>query len=242
VARLESRTLERLLSRAGLCSRSEARAWIEHGRVRVRGRVVRNPEHWVDLHRDPVLVDGRPLARAERVYLALHKPRGVVTTAHDPEGRRTVYDLLSAVPVWVAPVGRLDRDTSGLILLSNDSDFGDRITDPASHVPKTYAVRTARPIDDEALERLRAGVRLDDGPTRPAEVELRRSYKGYAVLELTITEGRNRQVRRMLAAVGNKVALLKRVRIGPVDLGALPSGGIRALTRAELRALGVHAP
>jgi 23S rRNA pseudouridine2605 synthase len=156
-----------------------------------------------------------------------------VTTSRDPEGRATVYDLLTDVTTFVAPVGRLDLETSGLLLLTNDTRFADRITSPASHVPKTYRVTTSRPLDPEELEALRRGPALRDGPTRPATV---RSIDA-ASFEITITEGRNRQVRRMVEAVGARVTTLARVRIGTVTLGALPPGKWRRLSRAEVTLL-----
>ncbi len=234
------KTLDRLLSRAGLCSRTRAHELITEGRVRVDGRVVRDPGTYVDGGSSRVVVDGRLLTRAESLYVALNKPSGYLTSYGDPDGRKTVYDLLGELDAWVGPVGRLDRDTSGLLLLTNDTALAERVSNPRSKLEKVYRVRTARPIDDEALEQLRAGVELDDGPTRPARVECLRRYKGYALIELTITEGRNRQVRRMLSAVGNKVARLARVRVGPVELGKLASGAWRRLSKAELTALGVE--
>ncbi len=235
----EPRTLDRALSVLGLCSRGVAREWITAGRVGVDGRVVRDPGHWVDLARSVVRVDGKPVAAAERLYLALHKPRGYVTSLGDPAGRPTVYALLATVPAWVGPVGRLDLDTSGLLLFTNDTALAERVTSPAGKLPKVYQVRARPALSDEALERLRRGVRLDDGPARPAEARLLRRYSGYCVVELTLTEGRNRQVRRMLRAVGSKVERLKRVAIGPITLAGLASGRWRWLTDGELALLGV---
>ncbi len=229
-----AKTVARLLSRLGVCSRTAASEWIRAGRVRVDGAVVRDPERWVDPARSRVTLDGKRVEAASELVLALHKPRGYVTTASDPEGRRTVYELLADVPSWVGPVGRLDRDTSGLLLFTNDTELAERITSPASRLPKTYRVRARPALPDEALAALRKGVELDDGPTRPAEVTSLRRYKGYCLLELTITEGRNRQVRRMLRAVGGKVDGLKRVRIGPIELGLLPSGAWRKLRAREI--------
>lgn len=232
------KTLDRALSRAGLCSRAVARQWILAGRVRVNGAPALDPERWVDPRRDALSVDGRPVQERERVYLALHKPVGVLTSRTDPGGRRTVYDLLGDVDEWVAPVGRLDRDTSGLLLFTNDSDWAERIAGPDHRVAKTYRAKVAPRLAEEALGRLRQGLVLDDGPTRPALVTKVRDAGGTTIVELTITEGRNRQVRRMLRAVGSRVRDLKRIAIGPVLLGDLPSGRVRALTREELRNLG----
>ena len=231
------RELARVLSKAGLCSRTVAAEWIRAGRVRVDGALVRDPTARVDPARSAVRVDGRPIDRGERSYWMLHKPRGYVTTRSDPSGRPTVYDLLEGLGEWVVPVGRLDRDTSGLLLLTNDTQFAERITNPDSHVAKTYRVTTKPRLAEGALERLRAGVVLKDGPTRPAVVRRVGDRGPTTTLEITITEGRNRQVRRMIVEVGARVEKLARVSIGSVRLGDLASGAARRLTAAELRAL-----
>jgi pseudouridine synthase len=230
-----------VIARLGLGSRTQAAEWIRAGRVRVGGRIVRDPELRVDAERADVVLDGKAVRARALVYYAFHKPSGVLTSFGDPEGRPTIYDVLPPLASWIAPVGRLDRDTKGLLLLTNDSRFAARVTDPRSHVEKTYRVRTARPIDAAAIERLRRGVALADGPTLPARVELVRAYKSYALVDLTIVEGRNRQVRRMLQAVGNRVAKLERRAIGPVTLNGLASGALRPLTERERRALGADA-
>jgi pseudouridine synthase len=230
------KTLERVISKAGAGSRTEAREWIHGRRVRVNGRVVENPDAWVDPEKDKVTLDGRALARAKPVYLLLYKPKGYLTTYKDPEGRPTVYDLLRDVPGFVAPVGRLDLDTSGLLILTNDTAFAERMTNPDYHVPKTYLVKAATILSEEQVEALRRGVELSDGLTRPALVErVRDGSKSF--LTLTITEGRNRQVRRMLEAVGSRVLKLVRTRIGGVEIGGLEIGKYRALTAAEVREL-----
>ena len=231
------RGLERLLSKAGLGSRAQARAWIEAGRVRVNGVVIVDPEAWFDPERDAIAVDGRPLRARAKLYYALHKPRGYLTTRTDPGGRPTVYDLLGAVEAWVIPVGRLDLDTSGLLLLTNDTDFAERVTNPTSHVAKVYKVEAKPRLDDAALERLRRGVELADGPTRPAEVTRLRERGPATVFEIAITEGRNRQVRRMVKEVGARVEKLARISIGPIALGDLAPGKIRPLADDEVRAL-----
>jgi 23S rRNA pseudouridine2605 synthase len=232
-----TRTLDRALSRFGAGSRTQACAWIEAGRVRVNGRVVKDPGKWIDPTSDRITLDGEQVRPVERVHLALHKPKGYVTTRSDPEGRATVYDLLGELPAWIAPVGRLDRDTSGLLLFTNDSDLADRITDPEHHLPKTYVVTTRRELEDEALARLARGIELDDGPTRPAQVRRLAPDGKRARIEIVLREGRNRQVRRMLEAVGHKVVALERIAIGPVKLGELAAGKLRPLTRAEVAAL-----
>jgi pseudouridine synthase len=236
------KTLDRVLSRAGIGSRTDARSWIGSGRVTVNGKVVRTPDEWVDLDVDLVALDGRPIVEQDKVYILLYKPKGYLTTYRDPEGRPTVYDLLQDVPQWVAPVGRLDQDTSGLLLLTNDNDFADRITDPEHKVPKTYLVKTSSLLADEDIARLRAGVELSDGPTRPAVVERLRDAATSTFLEITITEGRNRQVRRMIEAVGSRVRKLVRTAIGRVSIGDLAIGSHRALSSTELEALGARYP
>lgn len=232
-----TRTLDRALSRLGAGSRAQAREWIEAGRVRVNGRVLRNPDAWIDPRTDRVALDGREVRTVKRVYLALHKPKGYLTTRTDPQGRATVYDLLGELAAWVAPVGRLDRDTTGLLLFTNDSDLADRITDPQHHLPKTYRVTTRGALGEEELERLAGGVELEDGPTKPAHVRRLEPTGRNARIELVLREGRNRQVRRMLAALGHKVVALERVSIGPVRLAGLAPGQFRPLTRAELASL-----
>jgi pseudouridine synthase len=231
------KTLERVLSKAGLGSRTEAREWIAEGRARVNGKVVRNPDQWVDLERDKVSFDGRPLRTATRIYLLLYKPKGYLTTYKDPQGRPTVYDLLKEVEQWVFPVGRLDLDTSGLLLLTNDTQFAERVTNPDFHISKTYLVKSLDRLSEQQLEQLQRGVELKDGPTRPALVKRLRDSGNHTFLELTITEGRNRQVRRMLEAVGSGVLKLVRTAIGTLEIGGLPIGQHRALTAAEVREL-----
>ena len=227
------KTLERVLSKAGVGSRSEARSWIAAGRVSVNDRVIRDPDHWVDLERDRIAFDGKPLGSAARIYLLLHKPAGYLTTYRDPEGRPTVYDLLPGRDQYVFPVGRLDLDTSGLLIMTNDAQFAERMTNPDYHVPKTYLVKASMPLSDEQLEQLRRGIELRDGPTRPAEV----TRVNPRMFEITITEGRNRQVRRMVEALGAKVEKLTRIAIGALQIGAMESGTVRELTAQEVAEL-----
>lgn len=231
------KTLDRVLSKSGLGSRTEARKWIGTGRVRVNGRLIQTPDFWVDLEKDKVTFDGKPLARAEPRYILLYKPKGYLTTYRDPEGRSTVYDLLPGVDQFVAQVGRLDLDTSGLLLLTNDHDLADGLTSPDHEVPKTYLVKASTRLSDEQLDQLRNGVQLSDGPTKPADVVRVRDSEKYTSLEITITEGRNRQVRRMLEAIGSKVLKLVRTRLGPLTLEGLTIGRWRELTPDEVRML-----
>jgi pseudouridine synthase len=231
------RTLDRVISKAGLGSRTEARSWIGTGRVTVNGKTVQSPDAWVDPERDRVTVDGRPLRAREKIYLLLYKPKGYLTTYKDPEGRPTVYDLLADQEEWIFPVGRLDQDTTGLLILTNDTEFGDYITSPASKVPKTYLVKASVLLSDDQLDLLRNGLALSDGMTRPAIVERIRDSARYTFFEITITEGRNRQVRRMVDALGAKVLKLVRTCIGPIRIGTLEIGKHRPLTHQEVRML-----
>jgi pseudouridine synthase len=231
------KTLDRAISRAGAMSRKQAQEAIAAGRVRVNGLRVFTADEWVDPARDAITIDGARLLEEKRVYLALHKPVGFVTTRDDEHGRQTVYELLKDVAVWTAPIGRLDRETSGLLLFTNNSDFAEQISNPRSHVPKTYACLARGTLSDEQIDALRRGVELDDGPTRPARVQRIAEERGNSRIELVIDEGRNRQVRRMLEAVGSRVLELQRTAIGPVKLGNLASGAHRKLTYREMRAL-----
>lgn len=235
------KTLERVLSKRGLGSRSDARSWIHAGKVRVNGKVIQNPDHWVDLERDRVSFNGRPLESAKKTYILLYKPKGYITSRGDPSGRPTVYDLIADVGTWVSPVGRLDLETSGLLLLTNDNDFAERITNPEHKVPKTYQLKASTLLTDDQLEQLRRGVELSDGPTRPAEAVRLRDGAKFTFLQMTITEGRNRQVRRMIEAIGSKVLKLVRVAIGPIRIGDLPIGQWRQLTPDERKALASRA-
>jgi len=231
------KTLERVLSKAGVGSRVEARSWIHAGRVKVNGTVTRNPDQWVDVARDRVRLDDKPLVARERLYVLLYKPAGYLTTYKDPQGRPTVYDLLTDVGTFLSTVGRLDFDTSGLLLLTNDNQFAERVTNPASHVPKTYLVKASMLLTDGQLQHLRDGIELADGPTRPAIVTRLRDSAKYTHFEITLTEGRNRQVRRMVEALEAHVLKLVRVKIGPLAIGKLPIGKWRLLTPAEVQAV-----
>lgn len=230
------KTLDRILSKAGIGSRTDARRWIGAGRVAVNGKTIQSPDLWVDLKCDRVTLDGRPLAAPKKRYLLLYKPKGYLTTYKDPEGRKTVYDLLPGVDEWLIPVGRLDQDTTGLLIMTNDTDFGNFILSPESKVPKTYLVKSSMLLTEEQLDRLRNGVELADGPTRPAAVKRIRDSR-YTFFEITITEGRNRQVRRMVEALDAKVLKLVRTQIGPIAIAGLEIGKHRALTPEEVRML-----
>jgi 23S rRNA pseudouridine2605 synthase len=238
------KTLERVLSKAGLGSRAQARKWIGSGRVKVNGEIVQTPDQWVDLERDRVMFDGQPVHSAKKIYLLLYKPKGYITTRKDPDGRPTVYDLLQDLSQWVVPVGRLDQDSSGLLLLTNDTAFAERVSNPGYKIAKTYLVKASGLLSDDQLEQLRKGVLLDDGPTQPAAVTRLRDSARSTFIEITIREGRNRQVRRMLEAVGSGVRKLVRTEIGGVRIGDLPIGKYRELasSEVELIAKGQRAP
>ncbi|MEK7470222.1 MAG: pseudouridine synthase [Planctomycetota bacterium] len=233
------RGLARVLSKMGVASRTEATELVASGRVSVNGRVTRDPGAAIDQGSDQIELDGRPVTGAAPVYLAMHKPAGVLTTAHDPEGRPTVYGLLPrGIPSWIFPVGRLDGPTSGLLLFTNDSVAGQALTDPDVGVPKTYEVKLKGELTQADVEALQKGVRLEDGTlTRPAQCRTMPSKEGTTWIELTIREGKNRQVRRMGRAIGHKVVRLTRTRVGPVELGGLEVGKCRMLTAAEVRAI-----
>ncbi len=235
------KTLERVLSKAGLGSRSDARKWIGAGRVKVNGKLIQTPDLWVDLGRDKVTLDNQLVKASEQIYLLLYKPTGYLTTFKDPEGRPTVYDLIQDAGRWVVPVGRLDLDTSGLLLLTSDTRFAERVTNPDYKVPKTYLVKTSTLLAEVQVQQLRDGVLLSDGPTQPADVKRIRDSAKYSFIEITLHEGRNRQVRRMLEAVGSKVLKLVRTAIGGLRIGDLPIGRYRELTAAEV-ALLVRTP
>lgn len=212
------------------------------GRVKINGRTVTTPGVKIDPERDEVQVDGKPvylkrLLEKRTVYLAFYKPAGVVTTLFDPQGRPKVTDFLRGVPERVFPVGRLDYDSEGLLLLTNDGELAHRLMHPRYKTPKTYAVWVAGKVGYEALGRLRKGVVLDDGPTQPAVVRVVRRLRDQTLLEITITEGRNRQVKRMCDAVGHPVTKLKRTAIGVLTLKGLKPGRLRELTDWEVEQL-----
>jgi 23S rRNA pseudouridine2605 synthase len=223
--------LAKYLAHAGVASRRAAEELIAAGKVKVGGEVVTDPARDVNEGSD-VEVYGNPVAPEPREVWAVNKPLGVVSTAREPGRRRAVTQLVESQR-RLYPVGRLDADSTGLILLTNDGELANRLTHPRYAVPKTYLVRLARPPSEADLDRLRKGVRLDDGPTARADVE----RVGQRELEITIREGRKRQVRRMAEAVGNEVEELTRTRIGSHELGDLRRGEARRLDRREIEAL-----
>lgn len=230
--------LARALSKLGFCSRGEAAQLIRAGKVHVNGGVRRDPETPVRLGKDRIEVDGQQLKAAAKIYLVLNKPRGIVTTASDEKGRDTVYTLLGAELPWVAPVGRLDKASEGLLLLTNDSEWGARVSAPETHLDKTYHVQIGTIADAALMESLRNGIRTKEGETlRVKRASLLRQGERNSWLEIALDEGKNRQIRRMLEALGIEVLRLIRVAIGPLALGNLAKGAVRHLGTDEKLAL-----
>ncbi len=258
-------TLDRVLSRYGIASRTMAREAILAGRMKVNGGIVRDPDFWVSPVRDSFQFDGNRLKPARKRYLLFYKPKGVITSHGDPAGRETIYQYLDGVAPpfraarkpgerlkssaglkpgatakneWVAPVGRLDKDTSGLLLLTNDTAFADFIMKPESGIAKTYLVKTNTLLSDEVIAQLNAGVEMKRGDlAAPLSVRRREDRGKYTWLDVVLTEGKNREVRRMVEAVGFKVLKLVRTRIGPLTLEGLQVGKWRELTPGEVTSL-----
>ena len=236
--------MQKILSRAGIASRRRAEELIETGHVRVNGQVVTQLGTKANPWTDRITIDGRPLRLADDLlYIVLHKPVGVVTTLSDPEGRPTVRQLLPSVHVRVFPVGRLDFHSSGLLLLTNDGELALRLTHPRYGIRKVYRVKVKGVPTSETLARLGTGIRLDEGRTAPADVRIVRSGDGKAWLEMTLSEGRKHEVRRMCEQVGHSVEKLSRVALGPLKLGKLYPGQHRLLSLREVmevrRAVGL---
>jgi 23S rRNA pseudouridine2605 synthase len=233
--------LARALSKLGYCSRSQAAALIRAGRVSLNGSARRDPETPVRLESDRIVVDGHAIEAGRKIYLMMNKPRGLVTTASDEKGRETVYAVLEkmgeALP-WVAPVGRLDKASEGLLLLTNDSEWGARVAAPETHLEKTYHVQIATVADERFTQALVRGVKSEDGDLlRVARAGLLRAGEKNCWLEIVLDEGRNRQIRRMLAVLDVRVLRLVRIAIGPLHLGDLAKGAHRPLTAEEKLAL-----
>lgn len=231
--------LQKIIAGAGVTSRRKAESLILEGRVRVNGRVVNCLGTQADPEKETIEVDGRILSRTrEKVYIALHKPRGVITSRNDPEGRPTVSDLLQAVTAAsVFPIGRLDYDAEGLLLLTNDGEFAQRLLHPRFAVPRTYLVKVRGVPTPGDIRSLRDGVLLSDGRSLPARVSFVEETKTNTWLRITVKEGRNRLIKRMLEAVGHPVLKLKRTAFGRISLGALKPGEFRLLSPAEVKKL-----
>ncbi len=233
-------SLPRALSKLGFCSRTQAEELIACGRVRVDGRIVRSPAARVDPARARISVDGEAVTAGRRVYLMLNKPRGLVTTRDDPQERATVYDCLEGLDLpFVVPVGRLDKASEGLLLMTNDTRWAQRLLDPASNVGKTYHVQIDRVPEPHMLDRMKAGMMLDGERLSAKEARIIREGRRNVWLEVVLTEGRNRQIRRLLGAVGAEVLRLVRVSVGGLALGDLAKGAVRLLTPAEKAMLDV---
>jgi 23S rRNA pseudouridine2605 synthase len=234
--------LARALSKLGLASRTDAERLIAEGRVQVEGRRVTRPGLAVNPERVRISIDGQRPAPVLSLTIAFHKPRGVVTTSRDPEGRPTIYDYLQDVPARVIAVGRLDWATSGLLLLTTDTRLAERLTNPESRIPRIYLVTVRGRVDEPALAALRSGVHDAGEWLRPAHVECVKNSGRESLLRITLTEGRNREVRRLCTAVGHAVTRLRRVQFGAITLGTLPPGHWREVTADELQAsLGTSA-
>ncbi len=230
--------LQKYLALCGVASRRNAEKLIAEGHVSVNGNVTTEMGVQVDEEHDRVLVDGKPVRmETEKHYLAYYKPIGEVTTVSDPEGRETVMDKFRDYPVRLYPVGRLDYDSEGLLLLTNDGEMMQHLLHPSHEVPKCYLCRVSNQVTEEELRRLRQGVMIEGRLTSPAEVRLVRYETFASVVLVTIHEGRNRQVRRMFEAIGHEVVALRRVGFGPIKLGDLPRGMWRHLTDTEVRRL-----
>jgi 23S rRNA pseudouridine2605 synthase len=230
--------LQKLIAGAGLASRRKAEELIAAGRVTVNGQVVTELGTKVDPGRDHVKVDGKHLSAAQPfVYLMLHKPKHVMSTLQDPGGRPTVKDFLRGVSVRVFPVGRLDFDSEGLMLLTNHGELAQAMLHPRYHVPKTYLIKVKGVLTDEEIGQLERGVKLEDGVTSPARVRKVRKAEANSWLEITIHEGRTHQVKRMLETVGHLVLKLVRIKMGPLSLGDLAPGEFRYLEDCEANAL-----
>ena len=230
--------LQKVIAASGVASRRAAETMIREGRVTVNGKVVRVLGTCIDPSKDHVKIDGRHVQPAEpEVFVFLHKPTGYVTTMDDPQGRPTVADLVPKVKIRVFPVGRLDYDTEGLLLLTNNGKVAQACVHPRYHVPKTYLVKVSGVCTDEEIRNIENGVALDDGMTAPATVRKSGKAKVNSWLEITIYEGRKHQIKRMLEALGHRVVRIKRIRFGPIELGDLPVGASRFATDAEANAL-----
>lgn len=225
--------LARWISKFGLMSRTEAERCVAAGRVHLNGKVMLDPDRASHPERDEILLDGRPLKPARRVYLAMNKPRGYITTARDPEGRRTVYDLLPAHIGRVQAVGRLDAETTGLLLFTNDTEVAARITDGKGTVEKVYVARLKGKLEPGHRLQFERGVELDGVLTRPARCKVLESSDDSTMVEITIVEGRNRQIRRMWDLLGYATLALERIRIGPISLGSLGVGSTRPVSEFE---------
>lgn len=236
---MEKLRLSRYLSVVGVCSRRAAELLIKDGRILINGKKAELGEK-VDPEKDRIMLDNKPIRQKTnpRSYFMLNKPRGYVTTLNDEAGRKCVADLTKGISTRVYSVGRLDKESEGLLILTDDGDLTNKLTHPSKHIPKTYRVTVKGNTSDEILKQLRSGVKLDDGyVTEPAEVKIHAEKEDRTILIITIFEGKNRQIRRMCEAVNLEVLLLKRIAMGKISLGHLKAGEYRLLTKNEIEYL-----
>ena len=224
-------SLARALSKLGYCSRTEAEKIIEEGRVQINGKIIKNATAWCSLTHDRIFIDGKRIAEKQFVYIMMNKPIGVVTTRSDERGNKTVYDILGDVGKWVFPVGRLDKDSSGLLLLTNDNRLGEMLTTPKSKLSKVYRVMLDKVLTDVHSNELASGMNLDDEPILPIAIKPMKEKYWY---EFTLYEGKNRQIRRMCLALGYQVEELQRTKIGNLELKNLKQGEWRYLHQTEI--------
>ncbi len=230
--------LARAISKLGFCSRSQAAELIRAGRVKLNGVIRRNAESPVRFGKDKIEIDGGKISETRKIYLMLNKPRGVVTTASDEQGRETVYEFLPKDYAWITPVGRLDKASEGLLLVTNDSEWANRVTDPATHLDKIYHVQIGIVANEIFLQKLSAGVECEDGEQlKVKRAAVLRQGERNSWLEITLDEGKNRQIRRIFEAMGIEVLRLLRVAIGPLQLGNLAKGKSRPLAAQEKASL-----
>ncbi|MCI8386079.1 MAG: rRNA pseudouridine synthase [Acutalibacter sp.] len=233
----ERSRLQKILAQAGVASRRKAEQMIIDGRVTVNGHPAKLGDSALP-GKDVIALDGQRLEQSgAKIYLALHKPRGFVTTMEDERGRRCVAQLVETTPERVYPVGRLDKDSEGLLLMTNDGAFANAVAHPSTHVAKTYRVTLRPGVNEEQLTKISTGILVDGRMTAPAKVRLLEQQAGRAVVEIVLYEGRNREIRKMCEALGLEVARLKRIAVGPVRLGMLPQGKYRELAKEEIKGL-----
>ena len=230
--------IQKVIAEAGISSRRAAERLLQQGRIVVNGQVINELGTKVDPARDHIRVDGKLIPHSQpKVYMMLHKPQGCVSTLNDPEGRRTIKDFFHASSLRLYPVGRLDFNTEGLILLTNDGDFAAQLLHPRSHVPRTYVAKISGILTDQIMAQLRKGVALEDGVTAPCRINKLKKLSTNSWLEITLFEGKKRQIRRMMESVGCSVIRLRRIGFGSLRIGTLPPGQSRPLETGELREL-----
>ena len=231
--------IQKRIAESGIASRREAEEMILEGRVKVNGELILRPGHPIEVDVDKITIDGKPLPKKERLfYFALHKPRGCICSRKDPQERKSIYDYFSEIPIRIESIGRLDFNTSGIILLTNDGELSHKLTHPSQNVPKRYRVKVWKRPDDKKLQRLRKGINLEDGRTKPAKVKITDSTDtNNTWLEVTVTEGRNKLIRKMFDAIGHPVSKLQRVSFATIAIGQLESGEFRPLNGNEIQRL-----